>query len=272
MLRRFSGQEGRRRVIECLQRQRIINGKEQIATAFAEVVELSYIESGQVLIQQDAADSDLYFVLSGRLAVQVNGRDVAVRGPGQHIGEMALIDTSARRAASVVAIEPSVVAAVKEEVFSELALKDPTLWRLISIELCERLRQRNLLVAPVNSKPVMFIGSSRESLPIASELRSGLQTDHLSVRLWSDGGVFGPSRFPIEDLAEQVKSSDFTVMVLGPDDRVVSRGRESDAPRDNVVFELGLFMGALSRQRAFIVVPRGMANRHSGHDTSRVRN
>jgi predicted nucleotide-binding protein len=47
--------------------------------------------------------------------------------------------------------------------------------------------------------------------------------------------------------------------VFGADDKVVSRHRESDSPRDNVVFELGLFMGDVGPDRAFVVKPRGVA-------------
>ena len=44
--------------------------------------------------------------------------------------------------------------------------------------------------------------------------------------------------------------------MLGPDDEVVSRNEKSDAPRDNVIFELGLFIGALSHKRTFMIMPR----------------
>jgi predicted nucleotide-binding protein len=49
---------------------------------------------------------------------------------------------------------------------------------------------------------------------------------------------------------------DFAVLVAGPDDWVYSKERERLAPRDNVIFELGLFMGALTRDRTYIVQPR----------------
>ena len=49
---------------------------------------------------------------------------------------------------------------------------------------------------------------------------------------------------------------DFAVLVLAADDVTVSRGSRKAAPRDNTVFELGLFMGALSQTRTYIVAPR----------------
>ena len=55
-----------------------------------------------------------------------------------------------------------------------------------------------------------------------------------------------------------VKSYDFGVIVFGPDDIVQSRGSEKVAPRDNVIFELGLLMGGFGRERTFIVKPKGL--------------
>ena len=70
-------------------------------------------------------------------------------------------------------------------------------------------------------------------------------------------GVFEASATTIESLEQLVKTVDFAVLVFSPDDRVFSREVESKAPRDNIIFELGLGIGALGRERSFIVRPRG---------------
>jgi hypothetical protein len=67
----------------------------------------------------------------------------------------------------------------------------------------------------------------------------------------------------IESLEKIVAEADFAVMVLTPDDVTTSRNSKKLAPRDNVIFELGLFMGGLGRERCYLVHendPQGKAN------------
>ena len=64
---------------------------------------------------------------------------------------------------------------------------------------------------------------------------------------------FKPSMTFIEALEEELAQSDFAVLTLTPDDQTESRGKVSMAPRDNVLFELGLFMGRLGRNRTYFV-------------------
>ena len=49
---------------------------------------------------------------------------------------------------------------------------------------------------------------------------------------------------------------DFAVLVVSDDDVTTSRKSTQASPRDNVILELGLFLGALGRRRAFVVVAR----------------
>ena len=256
MINRFDGIENRNQLISALRQQTIIHDNKDLATELADQAEILQFEPEAKLIAQDGADNDIYFILAGRLSIVVNGREVAIRNSGKHVGEMALIDPSAKRAASVIAIEQTVIAKISEPSFRPLADKYPRVWQLIAIELANRLQQRNKWVVFTNPRPVVFIGSSKESLSVAQTIQSNLDHDDFIVRLWTDG-VFGASQFPITELEKQVQEADFAVLVLGPDDEVISRHEKSDAPRDNVIFELGLFMGALSHERTFMIVPRG---------------
>ncbi len=256
MINRFRGCQGRHRLISALRKQVIIHDNEALSKELADQAEIVQFEPGDELIRQDEADDDIYLILAGRLSVVVGGREVAIRASGQHVGEMALIDPSARRSASIIAIERTVVAKVSEASFRPLADRYPRVWQLIAMEIGERLRERNKLVVSKNPRPVLFLGSSVESLPIAQTIQSNLDHDDLIIRLWTDS-VFGASRFPIAELEKQVQEADFAALILGPDDQVISRSERTDAPRDNVIFELGLFMGALSHRRTFMIVPRG---------------
>lgn len=51
---------------------------------------------------------------------------------------------------------------------------------------------------------------------------------------------------------------DYAILVLTPDDLVTVRDSATQQPRDNVLFELGLFMGKLGRERTFIVHGQGL--------------
>ncbi len=257
MIERFQGAANRGRLIEALKRQVIVRDDEVLAGRICDQLELIEFDANAQMMIQGNPDDDLYFVLCGRVSVIVNGRELAVRTVGEHVGEMALIDPGASRSASVVALEQTVVGKISEPAFSQIAESFPRLWRLLALYLGDRLRQRNKDVIQKNPRPVIFIGSATESLGVAREIQSSLRFDDYVVRLWTDG-VFGASSFPIDDLQQQVRTSDFGVLVLRGEDKTISRGLEVDAPRDNTIFELGLFMGALERHRTFLVSPRGV--------------
>jgi len=102
--------------------------------------------------------------------------------------------------------------------------------------------------------PRIFIASSSEGLVEAQALHDGLRTrlaERADVRLWTS--EFGLSSTYIEALEQQAREADFAIAVFTADDRVTSRTRRQQAPRDNVIFELGLFIGALGRPRCFVV-------------------
>lgn len=101
-------------------------------------------------------------------------------------------------------------------------------------------------------KPSIFIGSSSEALPLANAVKNELGK-HFNVDLWSEN-LFELGEDTLNNLLRFVQCYDFAVLVITDDDQTFSRKASQASPRDNVVFELGLFMGALGRRRAFPLV------------------
>jgi CRP/FNR family transcriptional regulator, cyclic AMP receptor protein len=257
MRARFEGPRGKELLVEALRRQNLVMDDTGLARSIAALLEVQEIEPGDVVIRQGEADNHVYFILEGELSVRVNDREVAVRRGGEHIGEMAAVDPSERRSASIVALSRATLALVGGDEFAGIANEHPELWRRIALSLAHRLRQRSRMLAAKRIIPGVFVGSSREALPIARTVQSLMSGSGIDVRLWTDG-VFLPSRYPMESLAEAIHSQDFALLVATPDDLVDSRGEERSAPRDNVIFELGYGMGSLGRERTFILLPRGV--------------
>jgi hypothetical protein len=99
----------------------------------------------------------------------------------------------------------------------------------------------------------VFVGSSKEAFNVARELSIQLEKNNrVRTRIW-DRDVFNLSRATLEELTTIQNTFDFAVFVLSPDDRTESRRLNYLSPRDNVLFECGLFMGALGRSRTFVL-------------------
>jgi hypothetical protein len=109
-------------------------------------------------------------------------------------------------------------------------------------------------MSPSRTRPSAFVGSSSEGLPIAYAIQTNLEDD-ADVLVWTQD-VFRPSEFVLESLLRQLDEADVGVFVFSADDTVRIRGEEFATARDNVVFEIGLFVGRLGRASTFIVTPR----------------
>jgi hypothetical protein len=107
-------------------------------------------------------------------------------------------------------------------------------------------------------KPRIFLGSSGKQAKLIAALTRGL-SDIADVEPWTS--VFNPGVSTLDRLVELTHEVDFAAFVFAQDDWT---SNASDAaaggqasPRDNVVFEAGLFGGALGMRRTFILHAKG---------------
>ena len=112
------------------------------------------------------------------------------------------------------------------------------------------------------NKPSIFIGSSSEAKNIAHTIKSNL-SEYADVRVWDQENIFNPGDQYLDSLRRQILLSDFALLIIYPDDEIVKRNEVGYTPRDNVLLELGLFMGALGKFRGFYVT---ISDKRNGED------
>jgi uncharacterized SAM-dependent methyltransferase len=105
------------------------------------------------------------------------------------------------------------------------------------------------------TKPVLFVGSSFEARDFAEALQLNLK-EVARVIPWTQVN-FELSSFTLETLETELERADFAAFIFAPDDHLRIRGNEVLTTRDNVLLELGMFIGQLGRHRSFIVIATG---------------
>jgi len=109
----------------------------------------------------------------------------------------------------------------------------------------------------MSGKPSVFIASSSEALPVAEAVHVKLEQDY-RVKLWEN--AFDLSSVTITTLISKSQDTDYGVFVFHPDDKTQIRDEKYNSVRDNVLFELGIFIGALGLEKCFLLVPRSNKN------------
>jgi hypothetical protein len=106
-------------------------------------------------------------------------------------------------------------------------------------------------------KPRIFLGSSGKQQKLLQALTRGLE-DVAHVEPWTTS--FNPGTTTLGRLLELTREVDFAAFVFARDDWTTNSPPVSDSsaagqasPRDNVVFEAGLFGGVLGMRRTFIL-------------------
>ena len=110
-------------------------------------------------------------------------------------------------------------------------------------------------------KPRIFLGSSGKQRKLLDALTRGLE-DVARVEPWTTS--FNPGTSTLERLLELTREVDFAAFVFARDDWTATSPPTLDpatagqaSPRDNVVFEAGLFGGVLGMRRTYILHASG---------------
>jgi Predicted nucleotide-binding protein containing TIR-like domain len=106
------------------------------------------------------------------------------------------------------------------------------------------------------TKPRIFLGSSSQQTNLLQAITRGL-ADVADVAPWTT--TFTPGRSTLDQLGELAQQVDFAAFVFAEDDWTTTEASPSGqaSPRDNVVFEAGLFGGALGMRRTFLLHAHG---------------
>lgn len=105
-------------------------------------------------------------------------------------------------------------------------------------------------------KPSVFIGSSKESLGVARQFKRLLEP-FVVCTIWDDG-FFALNDSTFDALLKKSALYDAGIILLTKDDTSLIRGKKKITPRDNTIFEAGLFYGRLGKGRTFLVVEDGV--------------
>lgn len=105
----------------------------------------------------------------------------------------------------------------------------------------------------MSDKPTVFIASSSEAISVAEAVHIKLEQE-MRVKLWEN--AFDLSSITITTLINKTREADYAVFVFHPDDKTLIREKEYSSVRDNVVLELGMFIGSLGLEKCFILVPK----------------
>lgn len=104
---------------------------------------------------------------------------------------------------------------------------------------------------------VIFVASSNEARSRAQILVEALAKAGFSPLPWWDRTVFRGGDYTFPRLIAVAQSVDAAIFLATKDDKLWFRGTEADAPRDNIVLEMGVFASRLGVKRSLLLAEPG---------------
>lgn len=108
-------------------------------------------------------------------------------------------------------------------------------------------------------KRKIFIGSSEEGLAIAEQVEKRFLAncgDWLLPVKWTDNNAFTFNHSTMQCLLNNAHKYEYGIFIATSDDLIKKRGISNMSMRDNVLFELGLFLGSLGFTRTYLLADK----------------
>jgi predicted nucleotide-binding protein len=106
-------------------------------------------------------------------------------------------------------------------------------------------------------RPKLFIGSSGAGIDVAEKVKVHLSTI-ADCFVWSEPDIWEANRSTFDNLIRMSNYFDFGVFVATADDLTETNERLVIEPRDNVILEMALFLGAMGHNKSFLLVENGI--------------
>jgi len=152
------------------------------------------VAAGEVLFREGEAGDTMYVIQSGRVRISKEGRDgqktLAILGPGEFFGEMAILNRKPRTASAEV-VETARVLVIDAKTFESMVISNTEIAVRLIKKLARRLDGADALIEILmhrDPKARVILGLSREAE------QSGVERE--------DGSVYVP--LTADSLAEQV--------------------------------------------------------------------
>ncbi len=122
------------------------NIPDDVLASIAQIAEEVNLVDGETFIQEGELGECMYLIVEGEVRVFSKGNTIIVLGPGQVVGELAILDPEPR-SASVAALGQAMLFGIEKEPFDEVMADRPEIAQGVIRALCQRVREQGRRIA-----------------------------------------------------------------------------------------------------------------------------